>query len=339
MKALFIGGTGTISMAITKLIANDSNWELYLINRGSRKEEIPSNVKLINLDINDEDKVKEAIKDLSFDVVGEFIAYNIEQIQRDIRLFSNKTKQYIFISSASAYLKPVSNYVITEKTKLENPYWEYSRNKIACEELLIKEYRENGFPVTIVRPSHTYDNRKVPVGIHGRNGSFQVIKRMMEGKRILVHGDGTTLWTMTNSKDFAKGYIGLMGNRLTIGETYHITSDESLTWNQIYLTIAEVLGVEYKPYYVSSQYLVDVAPFELLGNLLGDKANTVVFDNSKIKRIVPGLTMDISYKQGVEETIANVLSNPSLQKEDTEFDLWCDKVIDTLENAKKIIKK
>ncbi len=337
MKALFIGGTGTISMAITKLLATDPQWELYLLNRGNRSDEIPANVKVIKADINDEEAVKEAIKDMSFDCVGEFIGFVPSQIERDIRLFKGKTKQYIYISSASAYVKPCLDYRITEGTALANKYWEYSRNKIACEELLMKEYRENAFPVTIVRPSHTYDDRSVPLGVHGSKGSFQVIKRMLEGKPIIVHGDGTALWTMTYNEDFAKGYVGLMANNHTIGEAYQITCDETLTWNQIYQTIADALGVEYKPYYVASDFLASVSNFDLEGGLLGDKCNCVVFDNTKIKRAVPGFNPNIRFEQGIRRTLDNVLSKKELQVEDKEFDDWCDRVIAALEKCKNEI--
>lgn len=336
MKALFIGGTGTISMAITRRIAEDPNWELYLINRGSRADEIPANVKLIKADINDEKDVLEKIGDLEFDVVGEFIGFTKEQVERDYRLFNGKTKQYIYISSASAYHKPVKDYKITEGTSLVNPYWEYSRNKAICERFLMEKCEKEGFPVTIVRPSHTYDERKIPLGVHGKKGSWQVVKRMLEGKQVIVQGDGTSLWTMTFNEDFAKGYVGLMGNTHAIGEAFHITSDESLTWNQIYQAIADALGVEFKPYYVSSEFLASTGPdYDFEGSLIGDKANSVVFDNSKIKRIVPEFVCTTRYDQGVRKCIDYMLSHKELQEDDDEFDDYCDKVIDVIEKAKK----
>lgn len=220
MRALLIGGTGIISMAITRLLAEKPEWELYLLNRGTRSAELPEGVKVIQADINNEEETAKALGDMTFDVVGEFIGFVPAQLERDFRLFEGRTKQYIYISSASAYQKPLSDYRITESTPLANPYWEYSRNKIACEEYLMKMYRENGFPVTIVRPSHTYDERSVPLGVHGSKGSWQVIRRMLDGKPVIIHGDGTSLWTMTHNSDFAKGYVGLMGNLHAIGETY-----------------------------------------------------------------------------------------------------------------------
>lgn len=337
MKALLIGGTGTISMAITKLLVK-KNWEVYLLNRGSRTAELPEGVNIINADISKEDEVREILKDMTFDCVGEFIGFVPEQIERDIRLFTGKTKQYLYISSASAYHKPSRSYVITEGTTMANPYWEYSRNKIACEELLMKAYREDKFPVTIVRPSHTYDERSVPLGVHGSKGSYQVLKRMIDGKPVILHGDGTSLWTMTHNSDFAIGYVGLMGNPHAIGEAFHITNDESLTWNQIYQCIADVLGVEFKPYYVSSRFMADCSDFDFEGSLIGDKANSVVFDNTKLKSIVPEYKATVHFEQGIRTTIENVLSKPELQVLDPEFDAWCDKVIETLEAAKKAIK-
>ena len=336
-KALFIGGTGTISMAITRQLAKGDEWELWLLNRGSRKEELPEGVKVLNGDVNDEAKIAELLGDMTFDTVCDFIGFVPAQVERDVRLFSGRTKQFMYISSASAYQKPVGDFRITEGTPLANPYWEYSRNKIACEELLMKEYRENGFPVTIIRPSHTYDERNVPMGVHGSKGSFQVLKRMMEGKQVIVHGDGTSLWTMTHNSDFAKGFIGLMGNVHAIGEAYQITNDETLTWNQIFWAIADVLGVEYKPYYVASDYLASFGKYDLYGGLLGDKSNCVVFDNTKLKRAVPGLCMNVRFEQGVRSTIEYILSHPECQQEDPEFDAWCDRLIGELEAAKKRI--
>lgn len=337
MKALFIGGTGTISTGITNKIAKDGKWELYLLNRGKSAVEVPENVKVITADINDEADVAEKLKDMEFDTVCDFIGFVPEQLERDYRLFKGKTKQFMYISSASAYHKPVKEYRITEGTALANPYWEYSRNKIACEEYLMKLYREEGFPVTIIRPSHTYCEKSVPLGVHGKNGSYQVIKRMMEGKPVILHGDGTTLWTITFNSDFAKAFVGLMGNPHAIGEAFQITNDESLTWNQIYQIIADSLHVEFKPYYVSSEFLTAVSDYDFQGSLTGDKACTVVFDNTKIKRAVPDFVCTVSAREGIGRTIDYILSHPECQVEDPEFDAWCDKVIAELEEAKKRI--
>lgn len=339
MKALFIGGTGTISTAITRKLATMPEWEVYVLNRGNRKDVLADNIKSIQADINDEDDVAEKLKDLCFDCVCEFIGFETAHVERDYRLFKGKTKQYMFISSASAYQKPLSNYHITESTPLSNPHWLYSRNKIACEEFLMQKYREEGFPITIVRPSHTYDERSIPLGVHGKNGSWQVAKRMLDGKPVIIHGDGTSLWTMTHNSDFAKGFIGLMGNIHAIGECFHITSDERITWNQIYQTIANCLGVELKACHVSSYFLNSVGPdYDFEGSLIGDKANSVVFDNSKLKRIVPDFCATTRFDQGIRLTIENVLAHPELQKADPEFDAWCDKVIAAQEHAIALFK-
>ncbi len=337
MKALFIGGTGTISMAITRSLASNPDWELYLLNRGNRSDELPANIQILQADINDEAKVADLIKDLHFDCVCDFIGFVPAQLERDYRLFKDKTDQFMYISSASAYQKPLASPYITEGTPLANPYWQYSRDKIACEDYLMKLYREEGFPVTIIRPSHTYDDRSVPLGVHGSKGSWQVVKRMLEGKPVIIHGDGTTLWTMTSNRDFAKAFIGLMGNAHALGEVFQITSDESLTWNQIYESIARALGVELNAYYVPSDFLAATSDYDFEGGLIGDKANTVIFDNTKVKRAVPDFVATVRFDTGVRETIANVLANPSLQVEDPEFDAYCDNVIAKFEEIKKAL--
>ena len=336
-KALFIGGTGTISTAIVKKLSQDPLWEVYVLNRGNRTDVIPSNVKLIRADINNEGDVLSKIGDLKFDAVCEFIGFTVDQVERDYRLFKGKTKQYIYISSASAYHKPAASCVITEGTTLSNPHWEYSRNKIKCEEFLMKKYREEGFPITIVRPSHTYDERNVPLGVHGKKGFWQVIKRIIDGKPVIIQGDGTSLWTVTWNADFAVGYTGLMGNPHAIGEAFHITSDETLSWNQIYKTIADTLGKELKAVHVSSDFLSacgDKYGFDFEGSLTGDKSVSVIFDNSKIKRAVPEMNATVHFDRGVKIALDYVLSHPECQVEDPEFDTWCDKVIAALEKAK-----
>lgn len=340
MKALFIGGTGTISTAIVKKLSKDPLWEVWLLNRGNRKDAVPEGVHQIVADVNDEAAVAKKLEGMEFDVVSEFIGFTLEQVERDYRLFKGKTKQYIYISSASAYNKPAASYIITEGTTLANPHWEYSRNKIACEEFLMKKYREEGFPITIVRPSHTYDERNIPLGVHGTKGFYQVIKRMKEGKPVIIQGDGTSLWTATFNKDFAIGFTGLMMNRHAIGEAFQITGDETLTWNQIYQTIADALGVELNAYHVSSDYLSAVGDkygFDFEGSLIGDKAVSVVFDNSKLKRAVPDMKTTVRFDQGVRIALDYVMSHPECQVEDPEFDSWCDKVINVLEESKKSI--
>ena len=336
MKILMIGGTGTISSAITRQLAA-SGHDLWLLNRGTRKSEVPESVKQVIADIDDTEAVLRQIGDEQFDAVCEFIGFLPSQVERDIRLFKGRTKQYVYISSASAYNKPAANHVITEGTTLANPYWEYSRNKIACEELLMKEYREQGFPVTIVRPSHTYCERSVPVSVHGLKGSWQVLKRMMEDKPVLVHGDGSSLWTLTWNEDFARGFIGLLGNPKTIGEAFQIMSDEQLTWNQIYESVGRALHVTPRLYHVASDFLAAVSPkeWDFTGNLLGDKAVTVVFDCTKLKRAVPGFQATVRFDEGVRRCVDYILAHPELQVEDPDFDAWCDRVIEAQEASKR----
>ena len=330
MKVLFIGGTGTISMAIVRRLSSMPDMEVWLLNRGTRSAELPEGVHTITADISDEKAAAEKLKGCFFDTVCEFIGFTKDQVERDWRLFKDKTRQYIYISSASAYLKPAAGYIITEGTTLANPYWEYSRNKIACEEFLMKKHREEGFPVTIVRPSHTYDERSIPLGLHGNKGSWQVIRRMQQGKPVIIPGDGSSLWTLTFNTDFARGFCGLVGNRHAIGEAFQITGDETLTWDQIHQTIADALGVKLIPCHISSDFLAEAgkkAGYDFAGALLGDKSVSVVFDNRKLKRAVPDMKTKVPFHLGVRRALDYILSHPECQVEDPEFDAWCDRVI------------
>ena len=337
MRVLFIGGTGTISSAISRKVAQRGD-ELYLLNRGNRSMEMPKSVKWLRCDIGDEAAAAAALEGMRFDVVCDFIGFVPGQLERDYRVFAGRTKQFMYISSASAYHKPVRDYRISEGTTLANPYWEYSRNKIACEEYLMGLYRKNGFPVTIIRPSHTYSEKSVPVGVHGDNGSFQVLKRMLEGKPVIIPGDGTSLWTITYNEDFAEGFIGLMGNPHAIGEAFQITNDESLTWNQIYGIAADCLGVELEAYHVASEFLAALGPYDFTGSLIGDKANTVVFDNRKLKAAVPGFCPAVRAEEGIRRAVEYILSHEECQKEDPAFDAWCDRVIAALEQTKEQLR-
>lgn len=332
MKILLIGGTGTISSAVSELLLSRNN-ELFILNRGKTKSDLPEGVNKIEADINDEEKVKNSLKDLTFDVVVNFIVFTENHARRDYRLFKDKTKQYIFISSASAYEKPPKNYVITEKTPLSNPYWEYSRNKIACEKYYYKLLNEGVFPVTVVRPSHTYGKKSIPLGIHGNKGSWQTAKRMIENKPVIIHGDGTSLWTMTHNTDFAKGFAGIAGNLDTIGESFHITSDEVLTWNDIYKYVSKALGVKLNAVHVSSEMLIKTKKYDFTGTLLGDKSNCSVFDNTKLKKYVPGFEAQTDFKKGIKETVEHIKSHPELQIQDPEFDLWCDDIVDAVSDT------
>lgn len=328
MKILLIGGTGTISMEISRRLSAEGH-ELFLLNRGNRDCGL-KNVKCIEANIHDEKDVAQKLEGLSFDCAADFIAYTQDDLARDFSLFNGRVKQFIFISSASAYQKPPVNHIITESTPLVNPFWEYSRNKAESERFLMQKFRDEGFPVTIVRPSHTYDALKVPLAIHGKNGSFQVLKRMLEGKPVIIHGDGTSLWTMTHARDFARGFCGLVGNPKAIGQAVQIMSEESMCWNQIYDVIADALGVKLNAVHISSDFLcrADYLNLNLAGTLWGDKAWSVQFDTSKLRSLVPGFKAEISMASGIAETVRNVAAHKELQKPDEEFDLWCDRVID-----------
>lgn len=330
-RALLIGGTGTISTAVSRRLL-EKGWELYLLNRGNRP--LPEGARSLLADVNDEEAVLRQLGGLHFDMVADFIVFTPEQLERDIRLFAGRTDQYIFISSASAYQKPPVDPVITESTPLCNPYWEYSRNKAACEDLLLRAYRETGFPYTTVRPSHTYCERGVPVPLHGENGSFQVVERIRQGKKIIVPGDGTSLWTLTHSRDFAKGFCALAGNPRAIGNAFHITSDERLSWDQIVGLTARALGVEPRVVHIPTDALAALNP-EWLGSLKGDKANSVWFDNSKIKREAPEFICTTPFAQGVQEALNTIYADTSLQKLDPVFDRWCDQTIERYEAALK----
>jgi nucleoside-diphosphate-sugar epimerase len=326
MKVLFIGGTGKISSACSQL-AVDQGGELYLLNRGQTDRPVPKNLHMLQADIRDPDSVTAALGDLHFDAVVNWVAFTLEHIETDLKLFTERTDQYIFISSASAYQKPLSGLPITESTLLANPFWEYSRNKIACEERLVRAYREEGFPFTIVRPSHTYDRTMFPF-----QGGYTVIDRMRRGKPVIVHGDGTSLWVMTHHRDFAKGFNGLLGNNHAIGEAIHITSDELLTWNQIHEIFAQALGVEAKLVHVPSELINAFDPAWGAG-LLGDKAHSVVFDNSKLKRLVPGFAASIPFAHGAREVLAWYDEDPARQAVDEKFDQLSDTIVDAYQRA------
>jgi len=318
MKVLFIGGTGNISSTVS-LLALEKGMELYHINRGNR----PAIEGVNNLiaDIRNQVQVKDALLNHKWDVVVNWIAYTPEDIYRDINLFRGKTEQYIFISSASVYQKPPVHHVITESTPLINPFWEYARNKIACENILMSEFRERKFPATIVRPSHTY-NTVIPVSIGGWE-EYTIVDRMKKGLSVVVHGDGTSLWTMTHAADFAKGFVGLIGNQYAIGESFHITSDEVLAWNQIYQTLANAARCEAKIVHIPSEYIADYADKinypSKRGTLLGDKSHSALFDNSKIKRFVPDFVATIPFSVGIRQTLDWFEANPSrmIIKEET----------------------
>jgi len=327
MKILFIGGTGNISTSVSRL-AVEQGFELFLLNRGKSGTEIPGATVLIG-DINDERGTAELLKGYNWDTIVNWIAYTPEDIERDIRLFAGRTRQYIFISSASCYQKQIGSPIVTESTPLHNPLWDYSMQKIHCENLLFEAYRNSGFPITIVRPSHTYD-LLLPVPF-GASRDSTILDRLRKGKRILVHGDGTSLWTLTHSRDFAKGFTGLMGNPAAISHAFHITSDELLTWNGIIQTIAWSLGTEANIVHVSSDMICRHFP-EYRGTLLGDKAHSAIFDNSKIKQFVPTYSADIPFRIGIVETIEKFNTLPDYQNVNEEMNSKLDDFLDIAEN-------
>lgn len=324
MKVLFIGGTGIISTASTCL-AIAQGIDLFLLNRGQHAE-TPEGATSLIADINDAAATARVLADHQFDVVVNWIAFKPADIERDLKLFRDKTRQYVFISSASAYQKPGSFYLITEDTPLTNPFWQYSRDKIACEELLMRAYREESFPCTIVRPSLTYSQTQVPLAVNSWQRSYTAVARMRQGKPVIVPGDGTSLWSVTHNTDFAKGFVGLLGHQQAIGHAFHITSHETLTWNQIYAAVAEAAGVEAKIVHIASDFIAACLP-DMTGTLIGDKAVSVVFDNTKIKRFVPNYCATTPFARGIRETIAWFDADPTRQQIDTEADRRWDRLI------------
>lgn len=319
-KVLFIGGTGIISSACSQL-ALERGLDLYLLNRGQSIRPAPAGVTVLNGDIRNAEAARQALGDHQFDAVVNWIAFTPEHVETDLALFSGRTRQYIFISSASAYQTPPARLPITESTPLHNPYWAYSRAKIACEERLLQAYRRDGFPMTIVRPSHTYDKTLLPM-----DGGYTVVNRMRQGNKVIVHGDGSSLWTLTHHRDFAKAFVGLLGNNHALGETFHITSDELLTWNQIFELVAGAAGAEAQIIHIPSDF---IAKFDADwgAGLLGDKMHSMIFDNTKIKRIVPDFVASIPFAQGVKEIMAWYDADPARQTVNTNFDQRLDDII------------
>jgi nucleoside-diphosphate-sugar epimerase len=321
LKVLFIGGTGVISSACTRL-AVEAGLDLYVLNRGkSEKRPLPDEVTLLRADIRDRAAVKQALGDLEFDAVVDWLAFTPDHVRADIGLFGGRVGQYVFISSASAYQTPPVRVPVVESTPLRNPHWQYSRDKIACEDLLTGAYRDGGFPMTIVRPSHTYDKTSVPL-----DGGWTVIDRMRRGKEVVVHGDGTSLWTLTHHVDFARGFVPLLGNQRTLGEAFHITSDDVLSWNAITQTLAAAAGVEARIVHVTSDAIAAADP-DWGGGLLGDKAHSMIFDNAKLRSVVPGFVATIPFEQGASEIVGWHDADPSRQQVDAEADALMDQLV------------
>ncbi|MGA2648927.1 MAG: SDR family oxidoreductase [Terracidiphilus sp.] len=331
MRVLFIGGTGIISTVCTQLAA-ERGIDLNLLTRGQRAANIPAGVRTITADIADESAVSAALANQNWDAVVDWIAFTPNQIERDIRLFRDRTRQFIFISSASAYQRPVGHYLITESTPLANPYWQYSRDKIACEDLLMQAYRDHGFPVTIVRPSLTYGDTQIVLAVNSWQKSYTALDRMRRGKKVIVPGDGSSLWVITHNSDFAQGLVGLLGHQQATGHAFHITSDEVLTWDQIYRITSEAAGIEPNLIHIASDFLIACHPDEL-GSLTGDKSSSVVFDNTKIKRFVPPYNAKVPFAEGIRRTIAWFDADPSRRQIDESANAAWDQLIDAYDQG------
>lgn len=330
MRVLFIGGTGIISTASTALAAQ-RGFDLTLLSRGQHEAQLPPGVKTLIGDVNDP-VLFQRLEPEFFDAVVDWIAFTPADIERDLKLFRGRTRQFVFISSASAYQKPQTHYRITESTPLANPYWDYSQNKIACEERLMKAYREEGFPVTIVRPSLTYGDTQIPLVLNSWQQSYTAVGRMICGQKMVVPGDGTSLWVVTHNSDFAKGLIGLLGHPQAIGQAFHITSDEVLTWDQLFRIVGDAVGVEPRLVHIPSDFIIACLP-EKKGTLTGDKSVSVVFDNAKIKRFVPAYCATTTFAEGIRQSLAWFNADPSRKQIDREVNATLDKLIAAYEKG------
>jgi nucleoside-diphosphate-sugar epimerase len=326
MKVLFIGGTGVISSACSRL-AVSRGIELFHLRRGQTARPVPGDIQLLTGDIRDPESARRAIGDRRFDAVVDWVAFLPEHIETDLQLFRDRTNHYVFISSASVYQTPPASLPVTESTPLDNPYWAYSRAKIACEERLLSAYRDNKFPCTVVRPSHTYDQTKLPC-----HGGYTVIDRMRRGKKVIVHGDGTSLWTLTHHEDFAKGLVGLLGHSRAIGDAVHITSDEWLTWDQIHHLLAGAAGTRAEIVHLPSDVIAQYDP-EWGAGLLGDKAHSMIFDNAKIKRLVPDFTATTPFSRGAQEILAFYDADPARRTVNARLDALMDNLVKVAERA------
>jgi nucleoside-diphosphate-sugar epimerase len=322
VRILFLGGTGNISAAASRLLLAQGH-ELELLNRATRSPP-PPGARLLRADLQDLPAVSALLRGGSWDCVVDWIAFQPEEVERDIALFQGRTRQYVFISSATVYRKPPPSPFVTEDTPLGNPFWEYARRKIACEQRLNRAFREQGFPAVIVRPSHTYDT-VLPLAIGGWQ-DYGIIERMRRGQAVVVPGDGTSLWTLTHSEDFARGLAGLLGNGQAAGHSFHITSQEALCWNQIYAAVAEAAGAELRLVHMPSDFIAAREP-SLAGTLLGDKAHSVLFDNSKIRRFVPSFRARIPFAEGIRRTLAWFEASPERMRSDGQSDRLLDRLL------------
>ncbi|MGZ4611573.1 MAG: NAD-dependent epimerase/dehydratase family protein [Kineosporiaceae bacterium] len=321
-RILFLGGTGVISAACVRLAVH-RGYEVTVLNRGSTViRDLPDQVETLTADLRDSDAIDAALGDRRFDAVAQFMAFTPDQVEVDIKRFAGRTRQYVFVSSASAYQKPPATLPVTESTPLKNPFWGYSREKIACEDRLVHAYREVDFPMTVVRPSHTYDDTKLPT-----IGGWTDIARMRAGRPVVVHGDGTTHWTLTHSDDFAVGFVGLVGRPEAIGNAYTITGDSAPTWNQVYEWLAAAAGVDQpRLVHVASETIAAAVP-ELGPGLVGDKAHSMTFDTSKLRALVPEFRTTVPYSLGAERTIVWYDAHEEAQHVDGDLDARFDELV------------
>jgi nucleoside-diphosphate-sugar epimerase len=319
-KVLFIGGSGVISTACAwEAVARGI--DLHVLNRGvTTSRRLPDEVRTLTADVRDRSAVAEALGDQEYDAVVDWVAFTPEHVAADIEQFTGRTGQYVFISSASAYQTPPARLPVVESTPLHNPIWRYSQDKIACEDMLVAAYRESGFPMTVIRPSHTYDKTLIPL-----DGAWTALARMRAGRPVIVHGDGSSLWTLTHSRDFAKGFVPLLGHPRTLGEAFHITSDDVLTWDQITHALGAALGVEPQIVHVTTDAIAAADP-EWGASLLGDKTHSLVFDTTKLRRLVPDFAATTTFEQGAREIAAWYLEDPSRQQVDEELDALMDRL-------------
>ncbi len=322
-SVLFLGGTGIISSACTQR-ALEQGMEVFVLNRGSSTTRpVPEGCQTLVGDLSDAESVRAAVGDRQFDVVADFRAFTPDDVQMRLDLLRDRMGQYVFISSASAYQTPPGRLPVVESTPLRNPFWKYSRDKIACEDLLVKAYRNEGLPITIVRPSHTYDKTLLPF-----DGGWTVVDRMRRGAEVVVHGDGTSLWTLTHHRDFAKAFVGLLGHPAAIGDSFHITSDEWLPWNEIFTIVAAAAGVEARLVHVASDAIAAADP-DWGDGVLGDKAHSMIFDNTKVRRLVPDSTAVIPFAQGAREIVGWYEEDPGRQQVDAAMDATMDQLVAT----------
>lgn len=328
MKICIVGGTGTISTNLCKLLASREDVQLTIINRGSHADKVPANAELMICDAFDFERMNSLLSDRFFDVVIHFVIFDPHQAEKSIKIFKNKMNQFIFISTVATYNRE-GRVVFDENTDQNNPYSLYGRNKQASEETFMEAFNNENFPVTIIRPSQTYDESRIPVSVKGKE-IYPIIQRIKRGKKVIIHGDGTSVWASMHSIDFALGIVKIFLKKETLGEVYQLTSEESRSWNHIYQIIADYYHVQLRPVYIPSSVLALSQKYDFESSIVGDKQYSVIFDNSKIKSIIGEIPLTVPLADGICMYLDNVESNPSLQVQEADFDVWCDRVIERL---------